>query len=793
MKKLLLLLLIVMAVPVTMMADDPVEIDGIYYNLITKAKIANVTSNPNKYIGDLIIPATVTYNGVAYDVKEIESSAFANSTGLTSIEIPNSVTSIATDAFSGCTGLSSMIVALGNPVYDSRDNCNAIIETSSNSLIRGCTNTTIPFSVTSIGDNAFYGCYDLTSIDIPDGITSIGRNAFRDCSNLTSIDIPESVTSIGSNAFRDCHNLISVDIRGNVISINDDCFRYCMSLTTINLSNSVMTIGTRAFLGCSNLTTITIPDALTTIGGSAFKDCSSLTSITIPENVYEIGTYAFYNCQGLESLRLLCSGSVRSGYHVFGGCSPKLFEINCNLSDNDAWSLFSTSNIETFIVGDELTYLRKLSINDNIYLKNVTLGASYTNVSFIFNNCENLDVVTCHATTPPAASSSFNGSYIEYATLIVPDEAYNAYSTTEPWSNFGTILKASQISTVTAKDYTREYGDANPDEWEYTVVGQALNGEPLRTCAADVTSAPGTYPIVISQGTVTNEHVTYVNGTLTITKAPLTITANSYTIKEGEALPSYDAVFTGLKNSESKSVVSPVVSCTATDSNTPGTYPITVTASSDNYDITTVAGTLTILPAKMSITIGAPGVGTYCSPYDLDFSTVTDFKAYIATGYNSATGNVIVQAVKDVPAGTGLFLKGTPGTYDVPCGESSSYYVNMLVGVTEATTISATDGNMTNFLLSATNTSDACFRPISSTYNLKANRAYLQIPTYMVGSSAGANAVGIEFEDGVTGIDNSLSDMDTDAHWFTLDGRKLNGKPTQKGIYVVNGQKVVIK
>lgn len=184
MKKLLLLLLIVLAVPVTIMADDPVEIDGIYYNLITKAKIANVTSNPNKYIGDLIIPATVTYNGVAYDVKEIESSAFANSTGLTSIEIPNSVTSIATDAFSGCTGLSSMIVALGNPVYDSRDNCNAIIETSSNSLIRGCTNTTIPFSVTSIGDNAFYGCYDLTSIDIPDGITSIGSNAFRDCSNF---------------------------------------------------------------------------------------------------------------------------------------------------------------------------------------------------------------------------------------------------------------------------------------------------------------------------------------------------------------------------------------------------------------------------------------------------------------------------------------------------------------------------------------------------------------------------------------------------------------------------------
>ncbi len=412
-----------------------------------------------------------------------------------------------------------------------------------------------------------------------------------------------------------------------------------------------------------------------------------------------------------------------------------------------------------------------------------TFEATYSG----FKNGETASVLTTQPTfSCSATSASAPGTY----DITVSGATASNYAITFVKGTL-TITQADPV-TVTANSYTREYGDANPNPFEYTSA-VTLNGTPFITCAADATSAPGTYPIVISQGTVTNEHVTYVNGTLTVTKAPLTMTANSYTIKEGDAMPTFDAVFTGLKNSESESVVNPVFSCIATDSNTPGTYPITVTASSDNYDITTVAGTLTILPAKMSITIGAPGVGTYCSPYDLDFSTVTDFKAYIATGYNSATGNVIVQAVKDVPAGTGLFLKGTPGTYDVPCGESTSYYVNMLVGVTEATTISATDGNMTNFLLSATNSSDACFRPISSTYNLKANKAYLQIPTSMVSSSAGANAVGIEFEEGVTGIDNSLSDMDTDAHWFTLDGRRLNGKPTQKGIYVVNGRKVVVK
>ena len=843
-----------MAVPVTMMADDPVEINGIYYNLITKAKIAKVTRNPNVYYngysGDIVIPFTVHYDNVDYSVKEIEGYAFERCSGLTSIDIPNSVTSIGAaafygcsgltsitipnsvtsigeiafsgcsgltsitipnsvtsiygSAFSGCSGLISIDVDANNTIYDSRDNCNAIIETSTNSLISGCKNTAIPNSVTSIGSYAFSGCTGLTSIDIPNSVTSIGSYAFRECSCLTSIDIPNSVTSIGVSAFSGCSGLTSINIPDGVTSISDCAFSGCSGLTSIDIPDGVTSIGSSAFRGCSGLTSIDIPDGVTSIGSSAFRECSCLTSINIPNSVTSIGESAFEDCTGLTSITIP-NGVTNIGLYAFNNCRPSFLEYhtNCDIhyyTYQDREIGIYPDELETLVIGDEVTSLYTFLYSGRLKnLKRITIGAGITEITYhnyydYFKNCPNLEVVTCRATTPPTGSSTaFDGSYIEYATLIVPDEAYNAYSTTEPWSNFGTILKASQISTVTAKDFTREYGDANPSEWEYTVVGQALDGTPNRICDADETSAPGEYPIVISQGTETNTNVTYVNGTLTSTKAPLTITANSYTIKEGEALPSYDAVFTGLKNSESKSVVSPVVSCTATDSNTPGTYPITVTASSDNYDITTVAGTLTILPTKMSITIGAPGVGTYCSPYDLDFSTVTDFKAYIATGYNSATGNVIVQAVKDVPAGTGLFLKGTPGTYDVPCGESSSYYVNMLVGVTEATTISATDGNMTNFLLSATNSSDACFRPISSTYNLKANRAYLQIPTSMVSSSAGANAVGIEFEEGVTGIDNSLSDMDANAHWFTLDGSRLNGKPTQKGIYVVNGQKVVIK
>ena len=143
-------------------------------------------------------------------VMSIGNEAFYRCYDLTSIEIPNSVTSIGDEAFSRCSGLTSINVESGNTAYDSRNNCNAIIETATNTLIQGCQNTIIPNNVTSIGASAFEECSALTSITIPDGVTSIGDRAFSDCSALTSITIPNSVTSIGEWAFWFCTGLTSV-------------------------------------------------------------------------------------------------------------------------------------------------------------------------------------------------------------------------------------------------------------------------------------------------------------------------------------------------------------------------------------------------------------------------------------------------------------------------------------------------------------------------------------------------------------------------------------------------------
>ncbi|MDD2192334.1 MAG: leucine-rich repeat domain-containing protein, partial [Bacteroidales bacterium] len=158
------------------------------------------------------------------------------------------------------------------------------------------------YTVTSIGEYAFFGCDSITSITIPNSVTSIGKLAFSGCKEATSITVPNSVTSISEGAFRQCRKLTSINIPNSITIIENNTYSECNGLTSITLPNSLITIGQNAFTSCINLTSIIIPNSVTSIGIRAFQNCYRITSLTLPNSLTSIEDLAFDACTGIASI-----------------------------------------------------------------------------------------------------------------------------------------------------------------------------------------------------------------------------------------------------------------------------------------------------------------------------------------------------------------------------------------------------------------------------------------------------------------------------------------------------------
>ena len=341
------------------------------------------------------------------------------------------------------------------------------------------TSITIPNGVTSIGDYAFQNCSNLASIYIPAGVTTIGEGAFYKCTSLTSITIPDSVTSIGTATFYYCSNLASIYIPAGVTSIEPSAFYYCSKLTSITIPDSVTSIGTAAFYHCDSLTSITIPDSVTTIGDNAFH-LSNLASITIPAGVTSIGTNAFCSCSNLASITCnatvaptissdtfrdvkkygslyypagsnysswLSTSSYYLGYYKWNRAIVAKYNITSTTA-NSTICYKSSSFSQIFVDGTQITpsatggavsyTFSTTGEHEVVFILNGTTIADYTFqyctlmtsidipncVTAIGNNvfayCSKLASITCNATVAPTISNTTFQNIKQYGSLRYP-------------------------------------------------------------------------------------------------------------------------------------------------------------------------------------------------------------------------------------------------------------------------------------------------------------------------------------------------------------------------------------
>lgn len=580
----------------------------------------------------------------------ISSTAFEGCTGLTTVTVKSG--GIMGDeigsGFSGCTALTEVIFEEG-------------VEKIGEGAIAGCTGITsirIPNSVKEVGAGAFEGCTGLTSVSIGgDGIKVVG--AFGRCTALTDVIIEEgekiiqnsdeaniaAYGSIGySSNFDGCLNLRSLIVRGT-ITTGSKMFGSIFteaSIPNIYFSDLNVMLNSNQGFGSS------YERYHMFLSGEALENPEDVTEQEHSYFVYRVedegknkGKFVSYGLKDSYTTipinvdaDIVSAGSLN--INAFKAWRPEYQNAEFIL-ENGKYKCGWAFEVEHLKIPEGVTTIPDGAFWGCASLKSVTFPSSLTSIGeTAFSFCDSLLFVLSPIEKPFTFKTDYTHSILDYSSLTVPPENvhyvytgtrkgtvyYNIrkdlltlyvprgsvsdYKNTDDWNKFPIIIDSDPDNlypghhhedvTITANSYTINYGDELP-EFEYTTTGAALHGTPEITCEATKTSPVGTYPIVISKGTVTNTKTTFVNGTLTITKAPLTIKAGSYTKVEGEENPAFTLTYEGFKNNETSAVLTkqPTASCSATKNSPAGDYPVTVSgAEAQNYEISYVAGTLTV-------------------------------------------------------------------------------------------------------------------------------------------------------------------------------------------------------
>ncbi len=501
--------------------------EGLEFTLSSDGTSYSVTGIGTCTDTDIIIPST--HEGLP--VTAIGDDAFSYCTGLTSIEIPDSVTSIGDYAFSWCTGLTSIeipdsVTSICNYAFYS---CSVLASIE------------IPIGVTSIGNDAFAYCSGLVNITVESGntvyhsdgnclietasgtlilgcknsiiptdgsVTSIGSYAFSGCTGLTSIEIPDSVTSIGDYAFSDCTGLTSIEIPDSVTSIGDRAFSYCTGLTSVEIPGSVTSIGNSAFSYCTGLTSVEIPDSVTSIGEDALSWCTGLTSIEIPASVTSIGEYAFSYCTGLVSITVESGNTV---YHSDGnclietasgtlisGCKNSIIPTDGSITSIGDWAFSNCTGLTSIEISGSVTSIGEYAFSYCTGLTSVEIPGSVTSIGFsAFEGCTGLTSIEIPDSVTSICNYAFYGC-TGLTSITIP----NSVTSIGSWA-LGYCSNLSEIVFLGTEEQWNAIskgGNWDYDTGAYTVVFAACDSQGHDVTADWVLTEAPTYTKAGSMG-----------------------------------------------------------------------------------------------------------------------------------------------------------------------------------------------------------------------------------------------------------------------------------------------------
>ncbi len=450
-------------------------IDGLNYNFDDSNNTCTLTYTSNSgsvstYSGDIVVPETVTYEGVQYTVTAVDDYCFYRGTGITSVVLPNTITYIGTSAFYRCTALKEIVIpdavtTLGMYAFEY---CEALekavvgkgittIDQEAFCFCYALSDVTLGENVSVIGKWSFYQCYALEHLTFPESLTEIVWGAFMYCNTLKEVILPDKLTTIGEYAFEYCEGLEKVVIGNGCTDIGQEAFCFCYGLKEVTFGENVATIGKWSFYQCDEaLESIVFPQSVTSIGYGSFEYCYKLKNVTIENANTYIDQEAFCYCRELESVDFGENLSTIGQYAFYECLALTDLYIPESVTSVDYGAFEYCISLKNLTIGNGCTSIGQEAFCYCYDLETVSLGESVSSIATsAFLTSAKLSSFTVLNTTPPSCSTSvFYEDVPSSCVLYVPASAVSDYSTASTWEDF--IVRAIQptVATYEATDIT---------------------------------------------------------------------------------------------------------------------------------------------------------------------------------------------------------------------------------------------------------------------------------------------------------------------------------------------------